>query len=612
MLEFTKIDYPGFGEFSFSSFSDVLRWRANSFLTKEPTTLEWLQGLGRDSILIDVGANVGIYTIPAALFHVKKVIAIEPEIQNYQILLKNIEANKISNDMIEALPLAVSTEFANTITKIFLTIDEAGHGCHQVGRNQNHLLEKTNDTNRKSRSVYCISLSTLITQVTSSHTGPIHIKIDVDGIEEDVCQSLFEDRAINRISSLQVELNPSLKNHSNVIQSLAMAGFYYSESQYQRSVRKSGPFKGFAEIVFKRSLSKASVSSLPASFAKFLGPGYSPTIPKRDKLPVSGFVTFSTSKIAPLSRQPASFVLKNMINYKLCAEAFHRVAEEMLQNDMVPFDFADSKGSYSSKEKLLRHSIKNSVLDKIVPGYLHELRNQVTSRGLFSNIKLAFNSAAHNVFPGDYLEGLKQAETKSSRIFEDRLVVRIRHFLDLQGFCLGRHHDSVDTYCALVIPLIPYSTSTSIMVGGFYDRSFNAMDLSSLRSTGFGDTKFKSSMPSNSIGSYVEFSRVDESPKLTKSLPLLMQGSCLQPGDAFVIPNIRSIALGNLSDKTTSHILHHTKCNGHGVAPGVVEPYRPILLIDYLLLGRNQTQQSTEISQYIDIGSIGELCVPLD
>ena len=38
------------------------RYRADSFSTKEPETLDWLDGIPENSVLWDIGANVGLYT----------------------------------------------------------------------------------------------------------------------------------------------------------------------------------------------------------------------------------------------------------------------------------------------------------------------------------------------------------------------------------------------------------------------------------------------------------------------------------------------------------------------------------------------------------------------
>jgi FkbM family methyltransferase len=47
------------------------------------------------TILIDVGANVGMYSIYAAKLKKARVFAFEPESQNYSTLLKNIISNEL-------------------------------------------------------------------------------------------------------------------------------------------------------------------------------------------------------------------------------------------------------------------------------------------------------------------------------------------------------------------------------------------------------------------------------------------------------------------------------------------------------------------------------------
>ena len=147
-----NVDYPPYGSFKVVASSDLMLWREKTFHTKEPTAIQWIQSLEKDSILIDVGANVGIYTIPASLFHVKKVIAIEPEIEVYTKLLKNIEANAVEVS-VDALPLAVSTVFANSSNNFDLTRDEPGISRHQVVCSHDHELQSVQE-NIKKRSIY--------------------------------------------------------------------------------------------------------------------------------------------------------------------------------------------------------------------------------------------------------------------------------------------------------------------------------------------------------------------------------------------------------------------------------------------------------------------------
>jgi len=51
------------------------------------------------TVVVDIGANIGIYSLAAARLTGEegKVYAFEPEAENYRILVRNIEANKLSN-----------------------------------------------------------------------------------------------------------------------------------------------------------------------------------------------------------------------------------------------------------------------------------------------------------------------------------------------------------------------------------------------------------------------------------------------------------------------------------------------------------------------------------
>jgi len=73
------------------------KWRVDSLFTKEPVTIEWLNTLSQNSILIDVGANVGMYSIWAASMRGARVFAFEPEAENYALLNRNIHLNRLED-----------------------------------------------------------------------------------------------------------------------------------------------------------------------------------------------------------------------------------------------------------------------------------------------------------------------------------------------------------------------------------------------------------------------------------------------------------------------------------------------------------------------------------
>jgi FkbM family methyltransferase len=82
-------------------------WRATNFAVLEPETLGWLTaGLEHGGLLVDVGANIGIFSLWAAAFAPSAtVIAVEPEPQNFARLSENVALNGLTN--VTAYPLAL-------------------------------------------------------------------------------------------------------------------------------------------------------------------------------------------------------------------------------------------------------------------------------------------------------------------------------------------------------------------------------------------------------------------------------------------------------------------------------------------------------------------------
>ena len=87
------------------------RYRAATFATKEPETLEWIDRMSEKSVLWDVGANVGLYSCYAAKARGCRVFAFEPSVFNLEILARNIFLNQLT-DRITIVPLPLSDRMA--------------------------------------------------------------------------------------------------------------------------------------------------------------------------------------------------------------------------------------------------------------------------------------------------------------------------------------------------------------------------------------------------------------------------------------------------------------------------------------------------------------------
>ena len=70
----------------------------DEFFTKEKETIEWIDGFEKNKNMIfwDIGANIGIYSIYAALKHQHiQVVSFEPSTSNLRILSRNISINNL-------------------------------------------------------------------------------------------------------------------------------------------------------------------------------------------------------------------------------------------------------------------------------------------------------------------------------------------------------------------------------------------------------------------------------------------------------------------------------------------------------------------------------------
>ncbi len=78
---------------TFYSPNRLNKFRIDTFASKEPETLGWIEKFNQNSIFWDIGANIGIYSCYAAKLKNCNVYAFEPSVFNLEILTKNIFLN---------------------------------------------------------------------------------------------------------------------------------------------------------------------------------------------------------------------------------------------------------------------------------------------------------------------------------------------------------------------------------------------------------------------------------------------------------------------------------------------------------------------------------------
>ncbi len=225
----------------------VTKWRVDTLFTKEPGTIEWLDGIKPKEILLDIGANVGMYTIYAASVREAAVYALEPESQNYSLLNMNIKLNKLDH-LVSAYCLGASDK--DTFDYIFMGNLNAGDGNHAVGEPLNFELNSFHENIKFAQGCITYKLDTLVE--TNKLPIPDYVKIDVDGFEHKVIDGAKKTLKNKKVKSVIIELNPNLPEHLSTVELLQNLGFNFSQEQVDKAARKEGPFKGMSEYVFRR------------------------------------------------------------------------------------------------------------------------------------------------------------------------------------------------------------------------------------------------------------------------------------------------------------------------------------------------------------------------
>lgn len=229
----------------FNTPNAVTAWRVKTLYEKEPDTIRWIAGMRSECVLLDAGANVGMYTIFAAATRNARVFAFEPESQNYALLNANIAANGLAEQVL-AYPLALSD--TSQLDRLFLSGLSAGGSCHSFG-------EKVGfDLKPRGAAFAQGSFSITIDQLVESGSMPVpdYIKLDVDGFEHKVLDGARRTLENPKVKEILVELNTHLPEHRRVIGRLQSFGFSYDPQQAEHALRKEGAFQGVGEFIFRR------------------------------------------------------------------------------------------------------------------------------------------------------------------------------------------------------------------------------------------------------------------------------------------------------------------------------------------------------------------------
>ncbi len=187
----------------YSHTNDISKWRYDTLYTKEPETLEWIDThVNEKDVFWDIGANVGIYSIYAALSRKAKVYAFEPSFVNYYYLSANIVRNNLGKK-IAAFPIALCED--TNISAFNMHSLRTGHALAHFGDEIDKMPFYGQEEVHFRQAVMGFNADTFIKVFPD--TMPTHIKIDVDGIEPEIIKGMPKTLQNPELKCIQVEID---------------------------------------------------------------------------------------------------------------------------------------------------------------------------------------------------------------------------------------------------------------------------------------------------------------------------------------------------------------------------------------------------------------------
>jgi len=172
-------------------------WRAKTFWSKEPETIEWLNFYANQKkvacrTLVDVGANVGIYTLYWCSLSIKSfAVSVEPFGANFKLLVSNIEMNEFTS-RVKLVNKPLSSQNGYGVYEI--SDYRPGSSSFRFNFDNNINLSKLN-------LIESLTLDSLL----SKTLGPKILKIDVDGNDFDILKGAELSLKNNDIISVLIE-----------------------------------------------------------------------------------------------------------------------------------------------------------------------------------------------------------------------------------------------------------------------------------------------------------------------------------------------------------------------------------------------------------------------
>lgn len=190
--------------------------RARKMGSKEPGTIKWLhETLRPDDIVLDIGANVGVYTVFAAARATQgKVYAVEPHASNFATLLETIQSNNMEDRVVPLnVPLNSSSSW------IDFTYHDLVEGSSGSQLTSSPMYQASEQGVAEKKLAHTVDDLIAVGVIQT----PSVVKIDVDGNELNILNGMTALLAGDSVRSIQIEIDEILEK--GIIDFMAEMGY---------------------------------------------------------------------------------------------------------------------------------------------------------------------------------------------------------------------------------------------------------------------------------------------------------------------------------------------------------------------------------------------------
>ena len=197
--------------------SETVRIRANGLLKREPDTLAWIETFNPDDVFWDVGSNIGVFTLYAAIIGKARVVAFDPLPNNYLGLTENLVLNDLT-DRVQAFCIALSNVTKTAPLYISKEAITAGGANCPFGDD----IDENGSPIQHGYTLAAMGFSIDGFLETFDVPFPNHLKIDIDKIQEDVILGARKTLRDPRLKTVMTELH---RNNTAIGKKANEAGF---------------------------------------------------------------------------------------------------------------------------------------------------------------------------------------------------------------------------------------------------------------------------------------------------------------------------------------------------------------------------------------------------